>query len=129
AELLGSAVNTDSGSLLPSNLCLQDQSIQATIKSYNDLILERDDLLKSATLSNPILQNLNKSINDLGSTLNSSLRNYRQILSSNVNSMKLQKDKFEGKLNKLPNQEKGFKDISREQQIVESLYLFLLQKR
>src|SRR5690606_29292832 len=105
------------------------QSIQNTVKSYNELVLERDDLLKSATPDNPIVQNLNKNINEVGSSLRSSLNNYRQVLQSNVNTLQTQKDKFESKLNQLPNQERGFKDISREQQIVESLYLFLLQKR
>src|SRR5690606_39092092 len=129
AEMMGSAVNSNTGNLLPTNIGLEDQSIEATVKSYNDLVLERDDLLKSATPDNPIVQNLNKNINVVGSSLRSSLNNYRQVLQSNVSAVQSQKNKFEGKLNQLPNQEKGFKDISREQQIVESLYLFLLQKR
>src|SRR5690606_31830310 len=47
ADMMGSAIDVNSGNLLPSNLGLQDQSIQATVKSYNDLVLEREDLLKS----------------------------------------------------------------------------------
>jgi capsular exopolysaccharide synthesis family protein len=129
ADMMGSAVNINTGNLLPTNIGLDDQSIQNTVKSYNDLVLEREDLLKSATPDNPIVQNLNKNINELGSALRTSLSNYRQVLQSNVTAVQSQKNKFEGKLNQLPNQERGFKDISREQQIVESLYLFLLQKR
>src|SRR5690606_23701179 len=129
AEMMGSAVSTNTSNLLPTNIGLDDQSIQTTVKSYNDLVLERDDLLKSATPDNPVVQNLNKNINELRSALRTALSNYRQVLQSNVNAVQTQKNKIEGKLNQLPNQERGFKDISREQQIVESLYLFLLHKR
>src|SRR5690606_7263604 len=129
ADMMRGAITGNEGSILPSNIGLDDLSIQSSIKSYNDLVLERDDLLKSATPDNPVVQNLTKNINELGSSLRSSLNNYRQVLQSNVNALQGQKNKFEGKLNSLPDQERGFKDISREQQIVESLYLFLLQKR
>src|SRR5690606_37528405 len=54
---------------------------------------------------------------------------YTTLFRSNVDALQSQKSKIEGKLNQLPNQERGFKDISRQLQIVETLYLFLLQKR
>src|SRR5690606_1989837 len=66
ADMMGGVITGDEGALLPSNIGLNDQSIQGTIKNYNDLILERDDLAKSATPNNPVLQNLNKNIGDLG---------------------------------------------------------------
>src|SRR5690606_32930810 len=52
-----------------------------------------------------------------------------KVLQGNVNALRGQKERFEGRLNELPTQERGFKDISRQQQTVETLYLFLLQKR
>src|SRR5690606_21652352 len=94
AEMMGSAINSNSGGCMPANLGVDDASIQNTVKSYNDLVLERDDLLKSATPDNPIVQNLNKNINELGSSLKISLNNYKQGLQSNVNSLQSQKNKF-----------------------------------
>src|SRR5690606_30897113 len=53
ADMMGGAITGNEGVLLPSNIGLDDESIQSSIKSYNDLVLERDDLLKSATPENP----------------------------------------------------------------------------
>src|SRR5690606_17976625 len=66
---------------------------------------------------------------DIKANLNTSLNNYRNVLSTNVNIIQAQTSKYSGKLGQLPNQERDYKDISRQQQIFEALYLFLLQKR
>src|SRR5690606_18785493 len=84
ADMMRESVTGDN-SLLPSNIGLNDPSNEATVKSYNDLVLEREDLLKSATPDNPIVRNLEKNIADVRNNLSTSLRNYRNVLSTNVN--------------------------------------------
>src|SRR5690606_5881414 len=76
ADMMRDATVNSEYELLPSNIGLTDPSIQTNIKSYNDLVLERDDLLKSATADNPIVLQLNKNILQVNKTLQVSLDNY-----------------------------------------------------
>ena len=129
ADMMRETAVSGEYNLLPSNIGLTDPSITANIQKYNDLVLERDDLLKSATPDNPVVQQLHRNLAQVRNTLKTSLDNYRKVLQGHVDALQSQKSKFETRLNEIPNQERGFKDISRQQQTVETLYLFLLQKR
>src|SRR5690606_21085719 len=117
AEMMRDAIQPDNFSLLPSNIGLQDASIEATIVNYNKMILERDDLLKSATPDNPVVKNLNDNMKEINKTLRISLENYTSRLQLKASSLVNQQSKFLGKLGDIPNQERGFKNISRQQQI------------
>ncbi|MDR0229096.1 MAG: polysaccharide biosynthesis tyrosine autokinase [Flavobacteriaceae bacterium] len=129
AKFMSESVKQNKIELLPSNIGLNDNSIEETISNYNKLVLEREDLLRSAKENNPVIININNNLNDLKRNLDKSLDNYRKGLQMNVNTLQSQKNALQVKLNKIPSKEKGFKNIARQQQIVESLYLFLLQKR
>jgi len=115
--------------LLPSNIGLTDQTVQSLIKSYNELILERSDLLRSSTSESPVLINVEKNLSMLKDNLRISLDNLKRGIEVNINSLETQKQNLTGKLSRFPNQELEFRDISRQQKVVESIYLFLLQKR
>src|SRR5690606_18963496 len=97
ADMMREASASEDYTLLPSNIGLSDPSIQANINSYNELILERDDLLKSATQDNPMVQQLNRNIGEVNRNLKTSLDNYRKVLQGNVNALRGQKERFEGR--------------------------------
>ncbi|UZJ65468.1 hypothetical protein OKW96_04550 [Sphingobacterium sp. KU25419] len=115
------------GKLLPSNIGLQDASIGTEIAAYNKLVMERDDLLKSASDLNPTVIALNENIRDSRNNIRRSLENYQQVTKLALNSIERKSNEIKGRISSIPNQEQGFKKISRQQQIVESLYLLLLQ--
>ena len=129
ASYVSDYLTTNTDALLPANLGFADESIGASTIAYNELILERDRILQSSSLLNPVIQNLNSQISKLKQSIVTSLKNLSATLTISLNDVLKQEKLLNSKITGVPKQEREFRDIQREQQIIESLYLYLLQKR
>ncbi|MDT0607824.1 GumC family protein [Croceitalea rosinachiae] len=115
--------------LLPANVGLSDATIANTTARYNDLALERKRLLESSNEKNPIIVNLDQQLDGLKRSMLSSLNGMENNLTLQVNSLSSQLSRINSKIYSAPKNERALRDISRQQQTTESLYLYLLQKR
>lgn len=126
---LNDVLNNRNLVLLPSNIGIQDPTLNTTINQFNELILEKQEYSKSMKEGHPVMETLNRSIAELRKSIKNSLNLYQNTVQTSLNAVQNKKNDAVAKLNRLPIQEKGFKSIAREQQIVEAVYLYLLQKR
>lgn len=114
---------------LPANLGLNDPSIASATNNYNQLVLERERLLKSSNEKNPVIVNLDEQLQEIKNTLKASLNNTVNNLGLTVNNLSGQQAIINSRLYSAPSKERALRDISRKQQTTEQLYLYLLQKR
>lgn len=121
--------NTSPFELLPTIIGTDSQNISVGITSFNALITERQKLLASSTISNPVVKNLELQIKDLKKTILRDIDNQIQSISSALSGLKNREEGLNNRLSKVPYQEKMFREILRQQNIKEELYLFLLKQR
>ncbi|NQZ45267.1 MAG: polysaccharide biosynthesis tyrosine autokinase [Flavobacteriaceae bacterium] len=115
--------------VLPANLGLSDPTIANTTQQYNQLVQERNRLLKSSNEKNPVIVNLDQQLNGLKRTMQASLNSTVNNLGLQVNTLSGQQAIINSKIYSAPKNERALRDITRRQQTTESLYLYLLQKR
>lgn len=115
--------------VIPINIGLEDADLNTVIGRYNDLLMERKRLLRTSSENNPAIINISASIETMKNNVQISVDNVLHGLRITQDDLDRQARKFEGRINRVPQNEKDFLNISRQQEIKASLYTMLLQKR
>ena len=115
--------------VIPSNVGLDDQSSTSLINKYNELVLERNRLLRSASESSPVVEPLTAQIRELNGNIRRAIGAARQNLLIQRDAVLAQVNKFNEQVAETPQQERMLTQIDRQQEVKSGLYLMLLQKR
>lgn len=115
--------------VIPSNVGLQDPSSTSLINTFNQNVLNRNRLLRSASEISPQVQTLTGTLDELQASIRTALAQARRAKDIERQSIESQYGKYQTKVASTPEQERILTQIGRQQEVKSGLYLMLLQKR
>lgn len=115
--------------LIPSNIGLEDLNIETQISRYNETLLRRNRLMNGSSSNNPVVQELNRTMQTMKLNIYRALDNLSASLRLKKQDYSLQENRVRQKVQAVPRKQREMLSIERQQKVKESLYIFLLNKR
>lgn len=115
--------------IVPSSLLVEDDAAMNAMKSYNDLQLKRAALLMTSTEDNPFVVNLDKQLENIREDMIRSLAAMKQAIQVSIKELESRAGFVDAQIRQVPEEERIYLEYSRQQNIKQELYLFLLKKR
>ncbi len=115
--------------LIPSNTGIANTGIEGQITAYNELMQQYHKIAETSSSENPVMVEITQK-------LDAQRKNIMRGLSNYISSLRVQQSKAHSQesvamsdIVAVPSQEKAITEVSRQQKIKETLYMYLLNKR
>ena len=114
--------------ILPSSLIPNDVVFSNAMDRYNSLLIERDKQLMSETELSPFVQNIDKQVANLRADILGNIQNTKKTYVVTRDKLRRQISQVDNKIQEVPEIEKNYLVLARQQKIKEQLYIFLMEK-
>lgn len=115
--------------VIPMNTGTGNPQLEAQIGSYNQLLLQRNNVRSSASGANPLVQQLDAQVAGQHEAITKAMAAHVANLRKALANLQGAKGAISGEIAALPDKARQLRGVTRQQSVKEQLYLFLLQKR
>ena len=115
--------------VVPTTLGVSEPTLLQQVAQYNELQLKRESELRTTTIENPVIKTLQIQSQKIRSDILENLRNLISVVDLEVVKLKQRSQQYSASIAAVPTRQKELLEISRQQGIKQTLYLFLFQTR
>jgi capsular exopolysaccharide synthesis family protein len=112
--------------LIP-NLGITDPGLSALISEYNSLLLEYQRLENSTSQNNPSRRKALLDLDNMKEGIKGAVNNVRRSLSISKRELDKQSNVLTSRISSIPAQERGLLERTRQQEIKQALFIYLMQ--
>lgn len=117
------------GTIVPSTINIEDPTLSQLLNKLSAAQTQYESLKKTTAENNPILQSIQEDINKTKPSILENIRNQKKSISSGKTYLDRVNDKYSSMLSTVPKKERELVEVSRQQNIKNDIYKFLLQKK
>lgn len=114
--------------MVPLNMAI-DEKMSEVILAYNEKLIARKNALNNMKAGNPALKNIEDQIYSYRGNLIKTIKDAQQSINLTKAEISKRSKSITDKINSLPNYERDFVTIKRNQEIQQAIFIYLLQKR
>ena len=121
--------NKNNARVMPTTAPIKDPAFVSLLEKYNNLQLDRQQLLVNSTENNPSVRTLDAQAGTLREDLIKNLQSYAQSLTFSRQDLTRQTNEAATNISNVPTQERVYLEFARKQGVMQSLYTYLLTTR
>ena len=120
---------TKKNNLIPANIGVEDIALISLISEYNQLMLDRMRVRRTASDSNPVLNQMESQLTAMRENIITTISSLTSTLTIAKQDIEKRQGTINTQRNNLPDQEQEFIEVMRNKVLKEELYLFLYKQR
>jgi tyrosine-protein kinase Etk/Wzc len=121
--------NSDVGAAAPATYMINDPVLVSLLNKFNELDLQRERYARTTQAGNPLLETITTQLSQTRQAIRENVQNLRRGMDVTRQNLEGINTRFSSGLRSIPQKEREYVGIKRQQTIKENLYLYLLQKR